>query len=154
MIWFSCWWWPPHLPTLQQAVAAVLWVGSWVFFASFLLSQVPADYTPSVPGTPWMTHGIPSPKVSPNSWSDVLSGLVGHLAGKPHRKPWENRPSKIGRFSQKTDPLMVVKWCPIHRRIGKEVQRNWSPQFYGEPWVGRFKCVVYYWYYVLICIYI
>lgn len=35
------------LVPLIQAVLAVLWVGSWVFFASFLLSQVPEDYTPS-----------------------------------------------------------------------------------------------------------
>jgi len=34
------------VPVLQ-ALIAVLWVGVWVYFASFLLSQVPADYTPS-----------------------------------------------------------------------------------------------------------
>jgi hypothetical protein len=39
----------PLGPPKKEAVLAVLWVGSWVFFASFLLSQVPEDYTPSAP---------------------------------------------------------------------------------------------------------
>ena len=32
-----------------QAVVAALWIGLWVFFASFLLSQVPENYTPTEP---------------------------------------------------------------------------------------------------------
>ncbi|CAJ1426275.1 unnamed protein product [Effrenium voratum] len=32
---------------IVQAVLAVAWIGIWVFCASFLLSQVPADYTPT-----------------------------------------------------------------------------------------------------------
>lgn len=32
---------------LVQAVVAALWIGLWVFFASFLLSQVPENYTPT-----------------------------------------------------------------------------------------------------------
>jgi len=39
----------PHilLVPIFQAVAAIIWVTIWLFGASYLLSQVPADYTPT-----------------------------------------------------------------------------------------------------------
>ena len=80
-----------HSGTVQdvpvaQAVLAVAWIGIWVFCASFLLSQVPADYTPT---DPWQAMAVA-------------------MAGQGHAQSHSNLAKKVTESPKDARPVLLV----------------------------------------------